>query len=1314
MRSLLFIVMLTFFVQFTYGQSGCTSGNCENGWGIYEWKSGASSGDKYIGEFKNGNREGEGVYFWHTGEKYIGTWAGGVINGYGTQYFVDGSKASGYWTNASLTSAKYTTATCLSGDCDNGFGIWVYDSGDKYSGYWKGGYRNGEGTYLYADGGKYIGTFDYNKRSGYGTFYWNDGSYHQGYWKDGNQDGYGTYYSSTGTPQSGNYQNGKFVGASTQSNTNSSSSSSSSACTAGNCENGWGIYEWRSGSSSGDKYIGEWKGGYRNGEGVYTWHDGDKYVGTWSNGVINGYGTQYFASGSRSTGYWQSAKLSGTNYTIPSCISGDCQNGYGVWVYDTGDKYAGYFKDGYRDGEGTYLYTDGEKYVGHFEGNKRNGYGTYNWITGAMYEGNWKDGNQDGYGYYTSVDGKKEYGYYENGKYIGTSNTSSNNYSSNTSSSTTSSTSACTSGDCENGWGIYEWRSGSSSGDKYIGEWKGGYRNGEGVYFWNSGDKYVGTWANGVINGYGTQFFANGTKSVGYWQNAKLTSKNYTESSCISGDCNDGYGVWVYDSGDKYTGYFKDGYRSGDGNYIYADGERYVGKYENHKRNGYGTYYWTDGATYAGTWKDGNQDGIGTYIKADGTKQVGKFEKGSFVGQSNSGNLASNSSAASTCVTGNCENGFGIYTWGSGNWEGDKYIGEWKDGYMSGQGFYQWHSGSKYIGTWESGKQNGYGTQYYSDGTKALGFFKDGNLSGSSSEVGCVSGNCTNGYGVWIYDGGDKYEGYFKDGLRSGQGNYIFSDGMRYVGGFDSNKRSGFGTFYWADGSYHAGTWKDGDQDGDGVYTKTDGTVTKGYWEKGTYKGEVNQNGNKVYIANNTTTNNNVNFTNTKSSLSDRIKSYVEEKVNEWQQKGEFEKTLDYKNRVNETTRAIKIEDFQKEAIASLKKEYKGSVDFKNIKLGQYDADNESFLLTSDELGEFVVSVPFAEAPKFKESFGTYQFNNPDFYIKDNNFVLAYTEIVNPVTKKKYIYDSKNSTTYATTSINYKFNDIVIDVEDKAGGLGSNIKKGTNTINVGKSDVDTDIPVNTTVKTNTYALIIGNEDYTTFQPGLSNEVNVDYAMNDAKIFKEYCVKTMGIPEKQVKLLINATSAQMNQGIAWLTNLIKVEEGNAEVLFYYSGHGLPDEQTKEGYLIPVDVSGSNANQGVKLNDLYAKLSEFPSKKVSVFLDACFSGGARNQGLIAMKGVKVRPKENVVNGNMVVFTSSTGEESSGVYHDKQHGYMTYYLLKNIQENKGNISYKDLANYIINSVKKETALGGKVQTPQVNFSSAVDGTWESWKLK
>jgi len=264
------------------------------------------------------------------------------------------------------------------------------------------------------------------------------------------------------------------------------------------------------------------------------------------------------------------------------------------------------------------------------------------------------------------------------------------------------------------------------------------------------------------------------------------------------------------------------------------------------------------------------------------------------------------------------------------------------------------------------------------------------------------------------------------------------------------------------------------------------------------------------------------------------------------------------------------------------------------------------------------------------------------------------------------------------------------------------------------SDVDVNIPVSTITKTNTYALIIGNEDYSSYQPNLGTEVNVDFAKNDATIFKNYCIKMLGIPEKQVIFVTNATAALMNQKISQLNLLAKNENGNAELIFYYSGHGLPDEQTKEPYLIPVDVSGSNIQSGVKLQTVYDKLTEFPSKKVTVFIDACFSGGARNQGLLAQRSVKIKPKEIDLKGNLVVFTSSSGDESSGAYKEKQHGYFTYFILKKLQDTKGDVTYNELIDYLKLNVNKESILNSKPQTPDVLYSSDLKDIWKNLKIK
>jgi hypothetical protein len=295
--------------------------------------------------------------------------------------------------------------------------------------------------------------------------------------------------------------------------------------------------------------------------------------------------------------------------------------------------------------------------------------------------------------------------------------------------------------------------------------------------------------------------------------------------------------------------------------------------------------------------------------------------------------------------------------------------------------------------------------------------------------------------------------------------------------------------------------------------------------------------------------------------------------------------------------------------------------------------------------------------------------------------------------------------------------------------LEASLTKTTNTIQVnGKkdeeikintvsllADVDKNIPDNVNSNTNRYALIFGNEDYASNQSGLQSEANVDFARNDAKIFKEYCLKTLGIPEENIMYKTDATSGAMKQNIDKLSKLIKNSDGNLEVVFYYAGHGFPDEKTQEAYIIPVDVSGADLSSAIKLNDVYQSLTEFPSTRILFFLDACFSGGARNQPLLAARGVKIKPKETTLRGNTVVFSASSKDQVSLPYKDKSHGMFTYFLLKKIQETKGDISLKELSDYINKTVSFESVKqNSKEQNPQTQVSSEINTTWESLKLK
>jgi uncharacterized caspase-like protein len=250
------------------------------------------------------------------------------------------------------------------------------------------------------------------------------------------------------------------------------------------------------------------------------------------------------------------------------------------------------------------------------------------------------------------------------------------------------------------------------------------------------------------------------------------------------------------------------------------------------------------------------------------------------------------------------------------------------------------------------------------------------------------------------------------------------------------------------------------------------------------------------------------------------------------------------------------------------------------------------------------------------------------------------------------------------------------------------------------SDVDIQIPKQSTLYKHRYALVIGNEDYVSFQDGLSAEANVAFAQNDARMVKEYLVQTLGFPPAQVFLLTNATRGKMNQELSRLKQLIQLDS-LAEVVLYYAGHGQPDPVSRETYLMPVDVSAANLSDAIKLDDIYKLLGESKAKHVSVWLDACFSGGGRGTeaGLLAARSVKVKPKSGNVYDNMVVLSASSGEQVSLPYPGQYHGLFTYYLLKKLQSTAGTCSLAELGDYIQAEVSRQSLLlHSRQQTPEV----------------
>lgn len=261
---------------------------------------------------------------------------------------------------------------------------------------------------------------------------------------------------------------------------------------------------------------------------------------------------------------------------------------------------------------------------------------------------------------------------------------------------------------------------------------------------------------------------------------------------------------------------------------------------------------------------------------------------------------------------------------------------------------------------------------------------------------------------------------------------------------------------------------------------------------------------------------------------------------------------------------------------------------------------------------------------------------------------------------------------------------------------------------VSTSDVDIDIPSVGIKNNQTYVVVIANEDY-------QSEVKVPYAKNDGKVFAEYCEQVLGVPHENIDIFENASYNNIRKAVSNAKMFADAAGKNARIIFYYAGHGIPDEASCSAYLLPVDGYGSDVTTGYKLDNLYADLGNLPISSVTVFIDACFSGSKREgDRLASARGIAIKVKQGIPVGNMVVFTASSSDETAYHYKNKSHGLFTYFLLKKLKETQGDVTYDDLFSYIQSNVKMASFQNyRKIQTPTVKASVQMNNSWKTMKL-
>lgn len=226
-----------------------------------------------------------------------------------------------------------------------------------------------------------------------------------------------------------------------------------------------------------------------------------------------------------------------------------------------------------------------------------------------------------------------------------------------------------------------------------------------------------------------------------------------------------------------------------------------------------------------------------------------------------------------------------------------------------------------------------------------------------------------------------------------------------------------------------------------------------------------------------------------------------------------------------------------------------------------------------------------------------------------------------------------------------------------------------------------------------FALVVGVEKY-------ENLPAADFAERDARAVREHLL-ALGYPERNV---ITLTGAQATKtGIekyveSWLPRNVKTD---SKVFFYFSGHGAPDPETKQAFLVPWDGDAKFLDTtGYPLKRLYEKLNALKARQVVVAMDSCFSGaGGRS---VLAKGA--RPLVNKVDagtsslGKLVVLAAAGPEEITGTAEGQGHGLFTYSMLKGLNAKKGEATAKELYDFVLPQVQDAARRDNRDQTPQL----------------
>lgn len=198
----------------------------------------------------------------------------------------------------------------------------------------------------------------------------------------------------------------------------------------------------------------------------------------------------------------------------------------------------------------------------------------------------------------------------------------------------------------------------------------------------------------------------------------------------------------------------------------------------------------------------------------------------------------------------------------------------------------------------------------------------------------------------------------------------------------------------------------------------------------------------------------------------------------------------------------------------------------------------------------------------------------------------------------------------------------------------------------------------------TYVVCVGIGHYA--DPKVSNLTKTE---NDAKALAAFYKKGT----ENVELIIGS-AATKRQILSTLAGQFERAASGDRIVFFFSGHGYP------GGFCPYDMS--KIEDGLTYADVISIMKRSKATSKFIFADACNSGSIRQSG----------PSSKPQIGNVMLFLSSRGRESSIESPFMSNGYFTKYLLRGLRggadENKDRkITASELFKFVSRGVVSQS---------------------------